>query len=60
MLVPTWLPLASGSEGHIGVLRRVYGFDRCSDHGRDGIRRWVGLGFLTASLVTISEFRTDN
>ena len=45
----------SGIEGRIGVLRRVYGFDRCPDHGRDGIQRWVGLGVLTANLVTIAR-----
>jgi IS5 family transposase len=45
----------SGIEGRIGVLRRVYGFDRCPDHGADGIERWVGLGVLTANLVTIAR-----
>ena len=45
----------SGIEGRIGVLRRVYGFDRCPDHGSDGIERWVGLGVLTANLVTIAR-----
>ena len=45
----------SGIEGRIGVLRRVYGFDRCPEHGRDGIQRWVGLGVLTANLVTIAR-----
>jgi transposase, IS5 family len=45
----------SGIEGRIGVLRRVYGFDRCPEHGSDGIERWVGLGILTANLVTIAR-----
>jgi IS5 family transposase len=45
----------SGIEGRIGVLRRVYGFDRCPEHGRDGIERWVRLGVLTANLVTIAR-----
>jgi IS5 family transposase len=45
----------SGIEGRIGVLRRVYGFDRCPDHGSDGVQRWVGLGVLTANLVTIAR-----
>ena len=45
----------SGIEGRIGVLRRVYRFDRCPDHGGDGLRRWVGLGVLTANLVTIAR-----
>ena len=46
----------SGIEGLIGVLRRVYGFDRCPDHGSDGVQRWVGLGVLTANLVTIARY----
>jgi IS5 family transposase len=41
----------SGIVGRIGVLRRVYGFDRCPAHGPDGIERWVGLGVLTADLA---------
>jgi transposase, IS5 family len=45
----------SGIEGRIGVLRRVYGFDRCPEHGDTGIRRWVGLGVLTANLVTLAR-----
>ena len=45
----------SGIEGRIGVLRRVYGFDRCPEHGSDGLKRWVGLGVLTANLVTIAR-----
>jgi IS5 family transposase len=45
----------SGIEGRIGVLRRVYGFNRCPDHGSDGLKRWVGLGVLTANLVTIAR-----
>jgi transposase, IS5 family len=45
----------AGIEGRIGVLRRVYGLDRCPDHGADGLERWVGLGVLTANLVTIAR-----
>jgi IS5 family transposase len=45
----------SGIEGRIGVLRRVYGFARCPEHGSDGLKRWVGLGVLTANLVTIAR-----
>jgi transposase, IS5 family len=45
----------SGIEGRIGLLRRVYGFDRCPEHGSDGVKRWVGLGVLTANLVTIAR-----
>ncbi len=45
----------AGIEGRIGVLQRVYGLDRCPDHGADGLARWVGLGVLTANLVTIAR-----
>jgi IS5 family transposase len=45
----------AGIEGRIGVLQRVYGLDRCPDHGTDGLGRWVGLGVLTANLVTIAR-----
>jgi IS5 family transposase len=45
----------AGIEGRIGVLQRVYGLDRCPDHGAAGLARWVGLGVLTANLVTIAR-----
>ena len=45
----------AGIEGRIGVLRRVYGLDRCPEHGADGMERWVGLGILAANLVTIAR-----
>jgi len=45
----------AGIEGRIGVLQRVYRLDRCPDHGADGLERWVGLGVLTANLVTIAR-----
>ena len=45
----------AGIEGRIGALQRVYGLDRCPDHGADGLERWVGLGVLTANLVTIAR-----
>ena len=45
----------AGIEGRIGLLQRVYGLGRCPDHGADGLERWVGLGVLTANLVTIAR-----
>jgi IS5 family transposase len=45
----------AGIEGRIGVLQRAYGLDRCPDHGAAGLERWVGLGVLTANLVTIAR-----
>ena len=45
----------AGIEGRIGVLRQVYGLDRCPDHGDDGITRWAYLGVLTHNLVMIAR-----
>ena len=45
----------AGIAGRIGVLQRVYGLDRCPDHGENGLARWVGLGVLIANLVTIAR-----
>jgi IS5 family transposase len=45
----------AGIEGRIGVLQRGYGLDRCPHHGSVGLERWVGLGVLTANLVTIAH-----
>ena len=45
----------AGIEGRIGVLQRVYGLDRCPEHGAHGMARWVGLGVLAANLVTIAR-----
>jgi hypothetical protein len=39
----------------VPMLQRVYGLDRCPDHGADGPERWVGLGLLAANLVTIAR-----
>ena len=48
----------AGIEGRIGVLQRVYGLDRCPDHGAAGFERWVGFGVLAANLVTIARATT--
>jgi len=45
----------AGIEGRIGVLKHRYGLDRCPEQGSDGMERWVGLGILTANLVTIAR-----
>jgi IS5 family transposase len=31
----------AGIAGHISVLRRCYGLERCLDHGEEGMGRWV-------------------
>jgi IS5 family transposase len=45
----------AGIEGRISVLQRVYGLDRCPDHGEDGLARWVGWGIVTANLERIAR-----
>jgi hypothetical protein len=37
------------------VLQRVYGLDRCPDHGEDGLARWIGWGIITANLKRIAR-----
>jgi transposase, IS5 family len=45
----------AGIEGRISVLQRVYGLDRCPDHGDDGLARWIGWGIVTANLERIAR-----
>jgi IS5 family transposase len=45
----------AGIEGRISVLQRVYGLDRCPDHGEDGLARWIGWGIITANLERIAR-----
>jgi transposase, IS5 family len=45
----------AGIEGRISVLQRVYGLDRCPDHGEDGLARWIGWGIVTANLERIAR-----
>jgi IS5 family transposase len=45
----------AGIEGRIRVLHRVYGLDRCPDHGEDGLARWIGWGIVTANLERIAR-----
>ena len=45
----------AGIEGRISVLKRRFGLDRCRNHGRTGMERWVGLGLLTHNLRQISR-----
>ena len=48
-------PALTGIEGRISVLQRVYGLDRCPDHGEDGLARWIGWGIITANLERIAR-----
>lgn len=44
-----------GCEGRISVLKRRHALRRCAYHGRDGMHRWVGLGVIADTLLTIAQ-----
>ncbi len=44
-----------GCEGRISVLKRRHGLRRCAYRGRDGLHRWVGLGVIADTLLTIAH-----
>ena len=44
-----------GCEGHISVLKRRHALRRCAYRGRDGMHRWVGLGVIADTLLTIAQ-----
>jgi IS5 family transposase len=46
----------TGCEGRISVLKRRHGLRRSLYKGRDGIRRWVGLGVIADNLVNTATF----
>jgi transposase, IS5 family len=43
----------TGCEGRISVTKRRHGLNRCRYKGQDGMRRWVGLGVISDSLINI-------
>ena len=43
-----------GCEGRISVLKRRHGLDRSRYQGDRGMRRWVGLGVISDTLINIS------
>ncbi len=43
-----------GSEGRISVLKRRHGLTRCGYHGVDGMERWVGLGVIADTLLSLA------
>jgi IS5 family transposase len=43
-----------GSEGRISVLKRRHALQRCRYHGADGMDRWVGLGVIADTLLTMA------
>jgi transposase, IS5 family len=49
----------AGIEGRISVLGRVFGLDRCLDHGEEGMERWVGWGVLAHNLRQIARRQVE-
>jgi IS5 family transposase len=45
----------TGCEGRISVLKRRHGLTRCRYHGVEGIRRWVGLGVMADTLISMGN-----
>jgi IS5 family transposase len=43
----------TGCEGRISVLKRRHGLNRCRYKGDQGMRRWVGLGVISDTLINI-------
>lgn len=46
----------TGCEGRISVLKRRHGLARSRYHGRDGMRRWVGLGIIADNLINMGRW----
>ena len=46
----------TGCEGHISVIKRRHGLDRCRYHGLEGMRRWVGLGVIADNLINLGRY----
>jgi len=45
----------TGCEGRISVLKRRHGLTRCRYKGDLGMKRWVGLGVISDSLINIGR-----
>jgi IS5 family transposase len=45
----------TGAEGRISVAKRRHGLNRSRYRGDDGMHRWVGLGVIADSLITIGS-----
>ncbi|MGH9763418.1 MAG: transposase, partial [Blastocatellia bacterium] len=56
---PRWFKEAQrwrvGCEGRISVLKRRSGLSRSRYRGREGIKRWVGLGVIADNLLSIGN-----
>ncbi len=45
----------TGCEGRISVLKRRHGLTRCRYRGEEGMKRWVGLGVLADTLISMGN-----
>jgi len=45
----------TGCEGRISVLKRRHGLTRCRYHGTEGMKRWVGLGVMADTLISMGN-----
>jgi transposase, IS5 family len=45
----------TGCEGRISVLKRRHGLNRCRYQGVEGMRRWVGLGIMADTLISMGN-----
>jgi IS5 family transposase len=45
----------TGCEGRISVLKRRHGLTRCRYRGTEGMKRWVGLGVMADTLISMGN-----
>jgi transposase, IS5 family len=45
----------TGCEGRISVLKRRHGLTRCRYSGVEGMKRWVGLGVMADTLISMGN-----
>jgi IS5 family transposase len=45
----------TGCEGRISVLKRRHGLNRCRYRGAEGMKRWVGLGIMADTLISMGN-----
>jgi IS5 family transposase len=45
----------TGCEGRISVLKRRHGLSRCRYRGAEGMKRWVGLGIMADTLISMGN-----
>lgn len=49
----------AGIEGRISQLRRARHLDRCLNHGKSGLQRWLGWGLIANNLAQIACWITQ-